>query len=370
MGSDISKLIEAINRVGIQNVSLLSRLTGMPKETIRYVLRKRFPQLGLRVGMVVNHQELGLEGSFAMLRFSNDMLDHASELLDRLAKTAFLTYRSALAFELRHIAMFAVPVSVSDQFQSFLKGMVREGILGDFRTERLEWMRHLELKSRYHDFGLRKWTVDWKKIGAHDEAPPAPLPVSEPSAKPDLDVIDTLIIKELESNSWRNFVDIARKLGLNDRTLLWHYRNHVSQMISSYYVRWLPVAADELANVIGLVSEFSGLSRNRLSKIRHLFNKFPFSWYEAGRSDGYYQVHSAIPAEYLIDSLRFLNKNLKDVVSDWSTHALDLSTCYSYTIPYENFHDERGWSFDQRKVLNSITLKRISAKNKNIGNGP
>src|SRR5450759_939310 len=33
MGTDLSKLIEAINRVGIQNVSLLSRMTGMPTET-------------------------------------------------------------------------------------------------------------------------------------------------------------------------------------------------------------------------------------------------------------------------------------------------------------------------------------------------
>ena len=29
MGTDLSKLIEAINRVGIQNVSLLARMTGI-----------------------------------------------------------------------------------------------------------------------------------------------------------------------------------------------------------------------------------------------------------------------------------------------------------------------------------------------------
>ena len=45
--TDVSKLVEAIDSVGIQNVSLLSRMTGMPTETVRYTMKKRFPSMGL-----------------------------------------------------------------------------------------------------------------------------------------------------------------------------------------------------------------------------------------------------------------------------------------------------------------------------------
>lgn len=367
MGSDISRLVESINRVGIQNVSLLSRMTGMPKETIRYVLKKRFPELGLTVGMLVDYEKLGLERYFAMLRFSSDTLDHVSQSLERLAKVAFLTYRSGLAFEPWHAAMFAVPVSLSDEFHAFLEKMIQVGVLKSAKIERLEWTRHPELKSRYHDFSSRTWMIDWNEINTQDDPPPSSLATSEPLPRPDLDIVDTLVITELELNSWRNFAEIARKLGINETTLRWHYRNHVSPIISSYYVRWLPVASHELTKVIGLICEFNDLSRNRLAKIRHLFNIFPFTWYEGGRNDGYYHTHSGIPAEHLIESLRFLRSNLKELVPEWKTYALDISTSYWYTTPFENFKKEEGWSFDQKKALNSVLFARAPAKNKLVG---
>ncbi len=367
MGSDISKLVEAINRVGIQNVSLLSRLTGMPKETIRYVLKKRFPELGLSVGMLVDYGKLGLERYFTMLQFSSGNIDQVSLSLERLAKVAFLTYRSGLAFEPWHVAMFAVPVSLSDEFHAFLKKMIQVGVLKSAKIERLEWTRHPELKSRYHDFNSRTWTIDWNGIMTKDDHPPSTPATDEPSPRPDLDIVDTLVIKELEMDSWRNFAEIARKLGINETTLRWHFRNHVSPIISSYYVRWLPVASHELTKVIGLVCEFNDLSRYRLAKIRHLFNIFPFTWYEGGRSDGYYHTHSAIPAEHLIDSLRFLRSKLKEIVPEWKTYPLDISTSWWYTIPFENFKKDEGWFFNQKNALDSVLLARATTKNKVIG---
>ncbi len=367
MGSDISKLVEAINRVGIQNVSLLSRLTGIPKETIRYMLRKRFPELGLRTDVVVDYAKLGLERYFAMLRFSPDTLDQAPELMDRLAKVAFLVYRTALAFDPWYIAMFAIPVSFSDEFQAFLNRMVREGILKNVRTERLEWDRRPELKSKYHDFHSRTWEVDWNRMNAHLEPPPAHLPINEPAAKPEVDAIDTLLVKELELDSRRNFTTVARKLMINDRTLRWHYTNHISPMITSYYVRWLPMGPKQEVKLIGLLCEFNDLSSTRMTRIRQLFNTFPFTWYEGGRRDGYYQIQAGIPAEHLIDSLRFLNKNLNELGSDRRTYALDLTTSVWYTIPYENFGED-GWFFDKQKALNSMRVERAHIKN--IGGGP
>jgi hypothetical protein len=362
MPSDLTKLIEAINRVGIQNVSLLSRMTGMPTETIRYTMKKRFPNMGLNVRTPLNHGALGLERYFVSMKLTPEAEPSEMALRKALSSNAFLTYWCKAAVERRQLAFFAVPVSLVDEFKGFLDELVKEGVLVDYTAERLIWSRHPELKSRYYDFGTGEWSVDWDKVRTSREAPPAPVKNEEPSASPEVDTTDTLIIKELELDSWRNIAEIARKLRLNERTVRWHYRKHVVEVAQSSHVSWIPVTADEFTKAVGLVHEFNGVSKASLAKLRLLFNNFPFSWFEAGSSEGYYQVHSALPAEYYMESLRFLNASLADTVKDWKTWTIDLSTTFRYTIPYENFDEKKGWFFDEDAALEAVLPLKMKIK--------
>lgn len=362
MPTDLSKLIEAINRVGIQNVSLLSRITGMPTETIRYTMKKRFPNLGLNVRTPLNHAAMGLERYFVSTRLTESAERSESTVLNALSSHAYLTYWCRAAVERRQLAFFAVPVSLADEFRGFLDRLVKEDILVDYSCERLEWSRHAELKSRFYNFTNGTWSVDWDNVKKSREVPPAPANSGEPSASPEVDVIDTLIIKELELDSWRNIAEIARKLKLNERTVRWHYRKHVLSIANTSHVNWIPVTPDEFKKATGLVHEFNSVSKEKLAKLRLLFNNFPFSWFEAGRSDGYYQVHSALPADYFMESLRFLNASLGEVVESWKTWTIDLSTTFRYTIPYENFDDNRGWFFDRNAALEAVLPQKMKIK--------
>src|SRR5271169_212409 len=152
MPTDLSQLIEAINRVGIQNVSLLSRMTGMPTETIRYTMKKRFPNMGLKVRTPLNHAALGLERYFVSTRLSHDAEKSEQAIMKGLSSNAFLTYWCKAAIERRQLAFFSVPVSLVDEFRGFLSKLVKEGVLVDYSLERLEWSRNPELKSRYYNF--------------------------------------------------------------------------------------------------------------------------------------------------------------------------------------------------------------------------
>jgi hypothetical protein len=362
MGTDLSKLIEAINRVGTQNVSLLSRMTGMPIETIRYTMKKRFPKLGLKVRTPLNNSALGLERYFVTLRLSDSAAQSEATIVKGLASEAFLTYRCQAPTERRLLTYFSVPVSLVDDFRGFLDTLVSEGILHDYTCERLEWSRHPELKSKYYDFERGEWSIDWEEIKKHQEAPPAPDESDEPSASPEIDSIDTLIIKELEIDSWRNIAEIARKIKMNERTIRWHYRKHVADTAQSSYVSWIPVAPGEFTRAIGLVHEFKGVSKERLAKLRLVFNNFPFAWFEAGRKDGYYQVNSALPAEYFMESLRFLNAQLGDVAEDWKSWTVDLSTTHGYTVPYQNFDDKRGWFFNKDAALKALLPQKMKIR--------
>jgi hypothetical protein len=362
MTKDISRMIEAVNRVGIQNISLLSRMTGMPTETIRYTVKKRFPRLGLTVKTPVNHSLLGLERNFITMRLGDSAARSEAAIIKGLASEAFLTYVCEAPIERRLVSYFSVPVALTDEFRGFMDALVRDDVLVDYTCERLDWSRHPELKSKYYDFSAGKWTIDWEKIGRGGEAPPSYEEYQEPPSSPDIDRIDTLIIKELEIDSWRNIAEIARKLKLNERTVRWHYKKHVAGTAQANYVNWIPVTPKDYGKAVCLVHEFRDVTKASLAKLRFLFNKFPFSWFEAGRKDGYYQVNSALPPEYLMDSLRFLNQGLGGIVKSWKTWTIDLSTARHHTIPYQNFDDKKGWFFNRDAALKAVIPQKMKIK--------
>lgn len=362
MTKDISKLIEAVNRVGVQNISLLSRMTGMPTETIRYTVKKRFPKMGLTVKTPVNHSLLGLERHFVTMRLGQGAARSEANIVKGLASEAFLTYACEAPMERRLVAYFSLPVAVVDGFRGFLDTLVKDEVLADYTFERLEWSRHPELKSRFYDFVSGSWSIDWDKIAKGEEAPPAPEEYQEPPAFPDIDRIDTLIIKELEIDSWRNIAEIARKLKMNERTVRWHYRKHVAGTAQSNYVNWMPVAPRDFSKAVCLIHEFRDLSKGSLARLRVLFNKFPFCWFEAGRKDGYYQTNSALPPEYLMESLRFLSRGLEEVVGEWKTWTIDLSTARHHTIPYQNFDEEKGWFFNEEAALKAVAPQKMKVR--------
>ena len=225
----------------------------MPTETIRYTVKKRFPRLGLTVKTPVNHSLLGLERNFITMRLGEAAARSKDAVVKGLASEAFLTYACEAPVERRLVAYFSVPVARSEEFRGFLDGLVRDGVLADYTCERLEWSRHPELKSKYYDFSAGKFTIDWEKIGKSVETPPSREEYREPSPSPDIDRIDTLIIKELEIDSWRNITEIARKLRLNERTVRWHYKKHVAGTAQSNYVNWIPVMAEDFRKAVCLV---------------------------------------------------------------------------------------------------------------------
>jgi len=350
---DIGKLVNAINRVGIQNIALLSRLTGMPVETVRFTVKKRFPELGLFVGLQMDYDRIGLQRDFTVLDFAPEALEFVPELLRRLAKVALLTYHSREILQNRFIANFTIPIALKRDFYAFLDQLVKEKIILEYKIEAVEWIRNIALRSEYYDFNESKWDIDWEKVGRLKEPPPAPVP-AEPLRSPDVDLIDILLIKELELQAWRSIAEIGRKLGINDRTIRWHYDKHVASLINSFFVHRLGLGAKGLTKLVGLIHEFHDLSKTQLDHIRLLFNNFPFTWNEGGRDDGYYRVVSTVPNEHFVEALQFLNKHLPHHVTKWEAYTLDLSFSCSYTIPYENFKDKTGWFFNSEEAMQSV----------------
>lgn len=355
MSEGIGDLIRAIDRMGIRNVSALSRMTGIPKETVRYNIKKRFPEFGLRVEAGFNLGALGLQRYSGIIRFSPKVLPHAAAILDRLAHIGFLWYRSETLLEPSHMTSFVVPVVVEDEFKSLMERLVKEGIFAAAELTRMDWARNPELMCQYYDFDSRRWSIDWQEIGMRHEAPPSPVEAEQGQVEPTIDRSDVLLIKELEASSFRSLESISKKLGMNPVTLRWHYRRHVLPLVSYNRVRWLPSSTGDEAKAVGVSLEFSQLHRSQLERVRLLFNNFPFTWFEAGSHDGSYRADLAVPAEEFVHALGFLNARIGEIsLPSWKAHILNPLTTMRYTIPYENFSEEKGWVFDSQRAWESI----------------
>ena len=131
----------------------------MPTETVEYTIKKRFPHMGLNIRTPVNYDIVGLERYFIAMEFSNSAQRSASSVLQRLSSSAFLTYWCKDALEQKYLSFFALPVALAEEHTQIIDRLVEEGILSDYRAERLEWSRHPELKSSYYDFVKGSWSM-------------------------------------------------------------------------------------------------------------------------------------------------------------------------------------------------------------------
>ncbi|MFQ6076117.1 MAG: hypothetical protein ACE5Z5_08290, partial [Candidatus Bathyarchaeia archaeon] len=89
---DFSLIVEAIKRVGPRNCSLISRLTGIPVETVRYKIRRQLIRKGIRVHLSVDYNKLCLLRNWITLDFNDEYSELAPSMLDVLSRIGYLTY--------------------------------------------------------------------------------------------------------------------------------------------------------------------------------------------------------------------------------------------------------------------------------------
>lgn len=354
LDEESGRLIEAVERVGVRDIAIIARMTGIPEASVEYALKNTFTKLGLRASIDVNYASLGLERLFGILNFSERAVQAGDRILGRLAQQAFLTHYSRQAIGTSYLVTLAVPPSLMDEFRNFLDNLVKRGVLNSYQTESLEWSKTFSI-SKHFDLKQGVWLIDWRSIAAEVKSGELETPRRDFGALQEPDRVDLLVVKELELDSWRSLPEISRKLGLDGRSVLSHYRRHVSLMTNSSYVQWLPSSPESFRKVMGLVFEFSGLSRTQLTDVRRVFQKIPFTLGEAGRKDGYYQSSMMVPPEHLAESLAFIKSELQGI-TDWKTHAIEISSIHDYTIPYDNFDERKGWCFDSRKAMAQVKL--------------
>jgi len=356
---DFGLIIGAIKRVGPRNCSLISRLTGIPIETVRHKIEKQLVSKGFRFHVNVDYKKLGLIRHWLTLRFSDEYSELATKILEVLSRIGYLIYFGRILPQGSYASIVALPVDVIEDYVRFLDGLIDLGVLDSYEIDELSQVQQHFIKHEFYDFKKGTWNVNWAEL----EQSKADLPktVENQSHEMIADEKDLHILEQLQFDPMASFAKISRELNMNQKNVRYHYLKHIvgRRLIREYIVRWQASLGDyERRSILALVVRLRSITSSDLSAVQEIFNRIPFTWFDTFSEDGgFYLAYVTLPMDQYVNVLDFLRKNIpKQCVNDLKVSLIDLSCSMGYTIPYEMFDAEQGWVFDAE-----TTLERFSS---------
>jgi DNA-binding Lrp family transcriptional regulator len=354
-----ARIIEAVQRVGPQNISLIAKLADLPVETVRYKLKREFKHLGFRIHSEVDHSKLGLSLHVAELRFEQEYRDVAGRLLASLHEIGYLLYYGNMLPEGHYFTVLALPERSTTAYPAFLEQLKRKKVLKDFSMHRVLHHNHRSINPTFFNFRSGKWELDWSKVRQE-----IPILVSTPTGGKTtrFDQLDLLLVKELQIDSLQHMVNIARKIGIHPKTLGYHYRSHLrdSGIITAFTVRWTKDIDSTLAHSV-MVTKLSvqGYEKNNLTRIRLAVNRIPFVWAEYVLEKAGYVSFLCIPVEEALQAFDYLNRELSVLSERIELEFIRIADSCLFTIPYHMYQDEWTFDFDKLKSDFGRILARV-----------
>ena len=331
-------LLETIKRVGVQNYSLLSRLTGLNAETIRYKVNKHLTKLGLATTVDINFGELGL--SIGYLTVTPNGASGKS-WLDRIS---YLIFVGKSMGSNRFFCLTAVPFRLKRKYMDSLEQMKQDGLVESYQYEELYWMRYPPFRPEFYDFEARGWKMDWNRFEmTMGEIGPSFLSVNRDSA---VDFLDLKILSSMMKDPTTPLAKTAKEISVNPRTVRYHHSEHVvkNKFILSNNIRWIkPLQEGNPSGVMQAMILARKLDEQGMTKVRKFCNSLPFTWLETGSESRNYIAIADIPLTEFQKCIQQVELHLMGVGESYEVVMLDASKTRPLSIPDEMYEERRGW---------------------------
>ncbi|MDA4118261.1 MAG: hypothetical protein OK455_07950 [Thaumarchaeota archaeon] len=331
-------LLETIKRVGVQNYSLLARLTGLNAETIRYKVSKHLIKIGLNATIRINYGELGLSISYLLV---TPKPGSGSAWLDNMN---YVIFSGKLMGTNKYFCICALPFRFKKKFNDVLEGIKAQGVVEDYEIADVSWVRYPPFRVEMYDFEEKCWTVDWNRLALPSkEVGPSFLSVNRDSV---VDYIDLKILKAMLLDPTIPIAKAAKAIQANPRTVRYHHTEHVlkGKFILSNDIRWVkPFQEEGAENIMRALIIFRRLDQAAAEKVRRFCNNLPFTWLEAGTEERTYLALIDIPIGLFHESIRQIESHLRLQGDNYEVVILDPSRTKSLDIPDEMFDKDRGW---------------------------
>ena len=303
------RVVEALMKIG-PRFSDISRATGIPVSTVRHILLKRLPKLGLSIRPSINYGALGLQRYLVTFR-SNYPTHYISNILDLLGEYAYLDYYTYLMTEKKFFTIFAIPPSYEKDFLDFLNLLESMNLIKEVETCKLIYMRPLPFMVEFFDFSRGIWVQDWINMRKSRNVPEMP---EYPDPHPKIDKIDLILIAELQKEVTPvKYSNLAQKFNFTRQTISKHYK-HVRNLINFFTVFWVPHMNPQLL-ILPLMVRVEARK-----DFREILLSIPFTHAEFRSERGDYfamlivpNVGSYMTIKFLTDSLEALNMDFQDM---------------------------------------------------------
>ncbi len=332
------KLLETIKRVGVQNYSLLARLTGLNAETIRYKIKKHLDKLGLATTINVNYGELGLSMGYLVVR------PNGTSGRSWLDKTSYLVFAGKSMGANKYFCLAAVPFRLKKKYADSLELLKTEGLIEDYEYKELYWVRYPPFRPEYYDFEEHSWKMDWKRFETTlSEIGPSFISVNRES---DVDFVDLKILSAMLRDPTMPLAKTAKEISVNPRTVRYHHSEHVvkNKFILSNNIRWVkPFQEGNPGGVMQAVILSKKLDEEGMTKVRKFCNSLPFTWLEAGTEDRTYLAVVDIPLSEFQTCVQQIELHVQGAGETYEVGLLDTSRSRPLSLPDEMFDPHRGW---------------------------
>ncbi|MCL7397371.1 MAG: winged helix-turn-helix domain-containing protein, partial [Thaumarchaeota archaeon] len=323
----------------------ISRETGIPITTVRYILKEKLPKLGFTVHPAINYGKLGLQWYLAIIQPSVRP-DNFVNILDLFGQTMYLKYYTYLLDNMKFLTLFSIPPRFESSFITFLDQLVNVGLIRKYNVKVLLYRRIIPLRIDCFDFNNGVWIQKWDEMPRTEGTPE----IYEVPAQIDgLSSLDLKILAELDKNAFTKYSDIARKLNVTRQTVKRHYEK-VLQVIYFYMPFWMPTEYPELVCIPVCIHAKSN------DKIREIILNIPFAHLEMKTEDAEYYSILFIPSVGFYKVLKYIYE--KGISGEISFLSMEYSA--NFVPPHVLFKDKEGWVniFEEglQKILKEVRL--------------
>ena len=355
--SKIAAMVKLLTQYGPQ-INRIARELGIHKETTRYWY-KRLLERGYTLQAIPNHEALGLKRMVAFAEFSERFRPFADAILMAMSELCYLgSFMKTLPDDYYSIQA-SVPRECSSDWIRFMQALKERGLFTSIRIVPFQWVRVVPFQSEMYDFGTDSWQYDWTSKPRVKQA----LFDFAPSPKGKFDSVDLSLVKHLQIDPNVSLVQVQKKIGVNYKTLDWHYRVHLIRncLLKGYLVNWAGTRYDPRIEralhrrhkymwVELLVSDVTESERMELMAS---INRLPFLWLEAGGQNYFAQI--AFPMETMTEALGFIKETIAPVRSRSSWYFMDQANALRFSLVPSLYDQEaKKWKFDYEELLDKF----------------
>ena len=349
-----AELVKLIAEIG-PDIPEISRRLGQFKESVRYRYKEKVLGRGFGVQASIDHEKLGLRRVVMFAEFSSEYQQYAHSILSAMNELCYVVYFEKRMFRGDYMVDASVPAESVGSFVRFMTELKEKGLFSSVEVVPFDLFRIAPMRAESYDFDTGRWDFDWS-TPMHPESGGG----YAPPEKVKFDKEDLLILKELQMDATRSFVEVADKLKLNYKMLAWHYKTHVLQrgVISGYYLRWMGTSYSTVLEralhrkhryqQVALLA--TGLSEVERMALMGRAHGVPFLWSET-LGEGKYLAHFFFPTENITEAYQFLTDAVRDIKEKVSIMPLDQAEALAFTISHQLYADDKKrWVFDEQQL--------------------